>query len=513
MRVRPVAVLVLLCALFCSCKNTDTNRSAATKQPLVVLVSSDLATFDPQIPFEVDSNYVLGNIYDSLVEFDENFRLSPSLAKRWTNPDDRTWRFYLNEQAHFSDGSLLKASDIKFSIERLKSLHNSDLRGFVEHIKNIEIVNDDTIDIKTDTPFSILNHLVFIPIISEKHARAAGDRIAEHPVGTGAYKLISREKGRKITLALNEYYKPKPQVEKVEFVINSDVDNVLNTVLSRKPDVTLTLPFRKIEEFQRQNRPDLELIRSNGITVEYLIYNLKASIPGHKKNPLLDLNLRKALAESIDRDEMIRKVINGFGRPATQLIAPEIFGYDSTVRSPAFNPAEAKRLIEQSGYTGLELPIYTLKGRSYRLENLLIQYWNKIGIRSSLKIWSDATEMNEALNDGNFALALGGYLCTSGDAGELLTFGLHTRTDSAGYGKGNYADYSNGKVDRLIQENLRVLDPRKRLEMIQQVTKIVNSDLPYLPLLIYDDVYIVSKRIRWVPPVSGELKIRSITYR
>ena len=121
--------------------------------------------------------------------------------------------------------------------------------------------------------------------------------------------------------------------------------------------------------------------------------------------------------------------------------------------------------------------------------------------------------MNRALNSGNFAMTLGGYVCTSGDASELLSFGLHTRTDRGSYGKGNYAHYSNVEVDKLIQENLRVLDPRMRLEMIQKVMKIVNSELPYLPLLIYDDVYIVSKRIRWAPPVSGEIKIRNITYR
>ena len=514
MHVRLVIVFVLFAALFPSCKSRENHPvDGAQKSPLVILMASDLATLDPQIPFEVDSSYVLGNIYDSLVEFDAAFRLSPGLAKRWTNPDDRTWRFYLNEQAYFSNGTPLKGSDVKFSIERLKSLSHSDLRGFAEHILSIEIINDHTVDIKTDRPFSILNNLVFIPILSEKYTRAAGNKISESPVGTGPYRLLSRQKDEKITLAFNEYYKPKPEIEKVEFVINTDIESVLNTVLSMKPDVTLTLPFRKIEEFQKQNPPELELLRSNGITVEYLIYNLKPSVPGFQKNPLLDLNLRKALAQGIDRAQIIENVFKGFGRPATQLIAPEIFGYDSTVRPPEFNPAEAKRLVKEGGYQGLELPIHTLKGGSYRLENLLIGYWKEIGIRSSLKIWDDVNEMNRALNSGDFVLSLGGYVCTSGDAGELLSFGLHTRTDPGSYGKGNYAHYSNTEVDKLVQENLRVLDPKVRLEMIQRVMKIVNSELPYLPLLIYDDVYIVSKRIRWAPPVSGEMKIRNIDYR
>src|SRR3990172_6500982 len=176
------------------------------QRPLVILINTDLTTFDPQIPFEVDSTYVLGNIFDSLVEFDSSFRLSPGLAKRWTNPDDRTWRFHFNEEARFSDGSYLKSSDVRFSIERLRALPNSDLKGFVEHIKSSQIVNDHTIDIQTDMPQNIVNSLVFIPIVNEKQVRMVGEKISETPLGTGPYKLARWEKGKKIILNLNEYY-------------------------------------------------------------------------------------------------------------------------------------------------------------------------------------------------------------------------------------------------------------------------------------------------------------------
>src|ERR1700752_562861 len=121
MRAWLVIALALLGGFFLSCKEKEPS-AAPPKGPLVILVGTDLTSLDPQIPFEVDSSYVLGNIFESLVEFDSSFRLSPCLAKRWTNPDDHTWRFYLNEQAFFSDGTPLKGSDIKFSIERLKSL-------------------------------------------------------------------------------------------------------------------------------------------------------------------------------------------------------------------------------------------------------------------------------------------------------------------------------------------------------------------------------------------------------
>ena len=505
--------IVLILGLLVSCGEEPKPVPPPVRKPLVILVGTDLSTFDPQILFEVDSSYVLGNIFDALVEFDSSFRLSPSLAKRWTNPDDQTWRFYLNEKARFSDGAPLKASDIRFSIERLKSLPNSDLRGFTEHISRIHVINDQTIDIKTDTPFSILNDLVFIPILSERHVLKMGDRIRERPLGTGAYQLAIHEPGKKIVLKRNPYYSPAPEVEQIDFVISTGRDRNLEEVLEMKPDLSVTLPFRKIEEFQKLNPPDLQILRSNGISVEYLMFNLRPSIPGFTKNPLLDVRLRKALAHAINKTEMIDAIFKGFGRPATQLIAPEIFGYDSTIRPPEYNVEEARRLIAEAGFQNIELPIYTFEGGTYRLEKLLIEHLNRAGIKSSIKTWKEISDMNSALNSGDFVITMGGYVPTSGDAAELLSFGLHTRTEGKSFGKGNYADYSNPEVDHFSEQNLRELDTRTRLDMLQQAMRIVNNDLPYLPLLIYDDVYVISKRIHWIPPASGEIKVRNISYR
>src|SRR5262249_22033185 len=152
-------------------------KPAVKETPLVILTSTDLDTFDPQIPFEAESGYVLSNIFDTLVELDSSFRLSPGLATGWTNPDDRTWRFNLNENARFSDGTKLKASDVRFSILRLKSLVNSELQAFTQHVASVDVVNNSTIDIKTDIPRSILNDLVFVPILSEKHVKDANNKI------------------------------------------------------------------------------------------------------------------------------------------------------------------------------------------------------------------------------------------------------------------------------------------------------------------------------------------------
>jgi peptide/nickel transport system substrate-binding protein len=516
MRTRPAAWLLFLAfAVFNLAGCSKTSPSGSDQKPVMVLTATDVSTFDPQMPFEVESSYVLNNIFETLVDFDTSFHLSPRLAVRWTNPDDRTWRFYLSEKARFSDGSPLQASDVAFSINRLKSLAHSDLQGFTEHMDSIQVVDDQTVEIKSSGPVSILNNLVFIPIMSEKQVRKAGDKIGEQPMGTGPYRLVKWERKRSILLASNPYYQPKPDVDEVEFRISENPEKVLDDILSLKPDLAMYIPFRKLDEFEKKKTEDLHLVTSNGLAVEYVVFNTRPSIPDFKdKNPLSDVKFRRALAYATDRSAIIKTVLKGFGRPASQVIAPEIFGYDPEIKIAPPDLQAARALLAETDYSpAVEIPVYALEGGSYRLENLLITQWGKIGVKGTLRTWKDVAEMNRALGTGAFAVAVQAYSCTSGDASEFLTFSLHTLDEKNGYGRGNYAGYSNAELDRISESNLHVLSPKSRLDMLQRGMRIVAQDVPYLPLVISPDVYIVSDRIEWTPAINGDLKLGNMSFR
>lgn len=481
-------------------------------RPLVILIGSDVTTFDPQIPFD-ESSIVLGNIFQRLVEFDATFQLSPGLATRWTNPDDRTWRFYLNPESRFSDGSRLKASDVKFSIERLKGLSHSDLQGFTEHIIAVNAVDNHTVDIKTDISFSILNNLVFIPILNEKFVLNAGDKIAETPMGTGPYKLDHWEKDKHISMSVNPYYPYKPVIQKVDFLITIDPETVLDTIIRIKPDISNALPFRKIEDFQKRKAPGQRIVSANGIAVYYLILSMKPSLPDFNgKNPLTDLRVRKALSYSTNLSEVVQTISKGFGRLPTQMVAPEIFGFDPTIPAPTYDIEKAKALLSEAGYSNLTIPVYSRETGTHRFEKLLIEQWAKCGVTGVLKLLPD-DEYSSKQSTGDLPTSITGYQCGSGDASELLTFNMHTRNTEISYGKGNSALYSNPEVDRIAEENLRTFDPKERLLLLQKGMRIVTDEIPYLPLVIFDDVYVVSDRVNWNPPVTAELKISDITFK
>lgn len=511
MRIR--GLFLLLGAFSILCCGGGKDHPPVSQAPLVILLSLEPTNLDPQVPFD-DSDFVLGNIYETLVRFDSTFRLSPGLAQRWTNPDDRTWRFYLDERAKFSDGSPLRAADVKFSIERLQRLSGSDRRGFTEHISSVEVVEERTVDIKTDSPLIILNNLVYIPILSEKNVQAA----KQPPfLGTGPYRLKTWLKKDRIILERNTFYYRQPPIAEVHFLFFTSQEKVLDDVVRVKPDLTQGLPFRKIDDFTKlknENKaPSLQIQSHHGISVYYLVFNLRESVPDFPgKNPLMDIRLRKALALGTNKNDMVQRVLYGYGRAAAQVIAPEILGFDASVAAPEYDPVKAKQLVKEAGYSGLKIPVYVSTSSSANSEKALIHYWADIGIQGELRVLSNE-EFARRLSGGTLSLALSGYVCGSGDASEILTFCLHSRDPELKYGKGNYAAYSNKEVDRICEENLRLFDPRQRLHMLQNSLGIVSDELPYMPLLVLDDIYVVSDRLKWEPAVNGEIVCADMSFK
>lgn len=512
MKIRALVFILSILVLCTGCKKEQTPAPVGSTSGLVMLLGSDVTTFDPQIPFD-ESSIVLGNIFENLVEFDSNFQLSPGLATRWTNPDDRTWRFYLNPEARFSDGSRLKASDVKFSIERLKGLSHSDLQGFTEHIASIEVVDPVTVDIKTDIPFSILNNLVFIPVLSGRHVTSVEDKIGESPMGTGPYRLVKWEKEKSIVLEKNSHYDPAPSIGRVQFVIIQDPEKILDTLLTLKPDFSDSLQFRKVDEYEKKKDSNHRIVFANGISVYYFIFSLKPHLPDFpEKNPLSDVRVRKAISFATDLAETVKIVTNGHGRIPTQMIAPEIFGFDPSIPAPVYDAKKAQQLLAAAGYSNLTVPLYASGTGTHRLENATIEQWAKAGIKGVLKVLPDE-EFLEKQSKGELPVSMTGYSCTSGDASEILSFNLHSRDGNGTYGKGNFAFYSNPEIDRLTEDNLRTFNPRERLEMLQKAMNIVRQDVPYLPILIFDDMYVVSNRVAWTPPVSGEVRARDFRFK
>ncbi len=211
-------------------------------------ISQDISGFYPWIIRDMISISVNQNFFNPLVEIDNETRgIIPSLAEGWNNPDDLTWRFFLRRGVKFHNGDDFTSKDVKFTLEFLKNF-TFYLDRF-SSIANITILDNYTIDIKTSNIDSLLLYdLILVNILSQDYMLSILDTNESWPIGTGAYKLKEYVPDDHITLErFDEYWKGKPQIKQVNFIVKEDYEEILNSVINSSLDIA-PISFNDIEK-------------------------------------------------------------------------------------------------------------------------------------------------------------------------------------------------------------------------------------------------------------------------
>src|SRR5215510_6479478 len=198
---------------------------AQTKDTLTIGLVWINDTLDPHMHFLLVGILININMFVSLLHKNTKLEYEPSLATSWKALNDTTWEFKLRKGVKFHNGDLLTAEDVKFSFDRVlepgKEQKRSPQYGNVRAIKEVRIVNPDTIHLVTDKPFPLLlERLVFFPIVPKKHIEKVGDEAfgSTATVGTGPWKLVEYKRDQSIKLdAFDGHWRGKPAFKHLVF--------------------------------------------------------------------------------------------------------------------------------------------------------------------------------------------------------------------------------------------------------------------------------------------------------
>src|SRR5687768_4247465 len=161
---------------------------AQPKDTLTVALVSHAPTLDPHMHFERVGILVNINMFDSLLHRSPKLEFEPSLATSWKALSDTQWEFKIRKGVKFHNGETLTPEDVKYSFDRvIDQTKKSPQYGNVRAIKEVRVVNPETVHIITDKPFPLLlERLVFFPIVPKKHIETVGDQAfgTTAPVGT-----------------------------------------------------------------------------------------------------------------------------------------------------------------------------------------------------------------------------------------------------------------------------------------------------------------------------------------
>lgn len=451
---------------------------------LIYATGTDALTLDPQFVTDVPTSRVVMQIHETLVKYDLEMNIIPCLAESWeVSSDQLTWTFRLRKGVKFQDGTPFNAEAVKYTFDRiLDPATASPRKSSAGMVKGVKVVDEYTVAITTQKPFGpFLAQLTAynLSILSPTQAKKLGKKYAQNPSGTGPFKLESWIPGEKIVLARNEgYWGKKAYLDKVVFkVVPEDATRVM-LLLSGEADVIASVPTVLLDKLQQSK--DVKVMRERGFRTIYIGLN-------NKVKPFDDIRVRKAVSHAINPEAIVNGVLKGIGTLGGSFESPAIPGAIQGLKPYPYDPARAKKLLAEAGYPdGFTTALYTPTGR-YLMDRQVAEavqgQLKEVGIKAEIKApdWGTLTALLDKYTE--IPMFLMGKGSPTGDLD--LTLNLTIKTG----GRMNHFSYSNPKVDKLIEQQQGITDPKKRFQVLYEIQKIIYEECPAVVLFYEDQVF------------------------
>lgn len=510
----------LLAILFLTPSCTEEDYASPHKRrSLTVIQSSDIFTLDPHTFNETVTHSLLNNIMEPLVRMDANLRidLEGSLAKGWMNPDDRTWRFHLRPGVRFHNGFILTAHDVKASLERARNHPLTDVGGGLGNIESMTVEDDLTLVIVLKQPSAILLQTLSSCMImpKEQTEKWSEEENPEIPIGTGPYRFVSWNKGESVELrSFDEYWQGLPTFEQVRIEAVNDPLERVKLLTRGKADLVVDIPVEMVDQVKRQR--GVTLISQEGLRVIYLGFDVgrtRSPYVGVTPNPLMDRRVREAIYRAIDEDRIIREVLHGYGKPATQFCAPSVFGFNTTLERLPYDPARARELLREAGYPdGFPLTFHCPNNRYVKDEEIgrmVAEQLREVGIDLTFVPLPKEVFLRD-VSEGRYTFFLVGWDCSEGDAISVFLDCLHS-AEGTDYGSFNAGRYHNESLDALIETTEITIDPVDRARLFEEAQEVGMEDIPWVPLHIEVNLYGVQEGFHFTPRLDKMIFLSDIS--
>ncbi|MDQ0323766.1 peptide/nickel transport system substrate-binding protein [Pararhizobium capsulatum DSM 1112] len=474
---------------------------------LTVGLTSDAVNLDPQAGEELSSNILFYHIYDPLVRRNADLSFGPGLAESWELADDTTWVFKLRKGVKFHNGEEFKASDVVFTLDRLKKSLMANLGA---NISSFKAIDDYTVEIKTPRPYAVLpNDLAAVLILNEKYVKEAGDETADlKPIGTGPYKLVEWVKEDHIALESNKDYYAGP----------AKLDTVTFRPITNGATRTAALLTGEVDVVQDLNVRDVDRVKADGrykVLAQPSLLNVVLSIDQREKSPTVDLDknpmvdhrVREAMVRAIDVGAINKVIMNGLSTPSEQYVPASHTGYldGASFRDMyPFDVEKATALMAEAGYAdGFTVTLDATNNRyvnDQQIVQALASMLGKIKINLKLNLMPKSNFFGYIrVPSDKSSLIMSGWDVPSGDGGSMYSVMFYTRDKKEGYGQVNRGSYSNPEVDALIDKADATAKLDQRDKFLQDVTKILMADIPMIPIHYEQDLYAAKTSVDITP--------------
>ncbi|MCF6460639.1 ABC transporter substrate-binding protein [Clostridium sp. Cult3] len=486
-------IIVLIASLLAGCGNGDNAPSEDGKggksegdKVMIVRATGDPMTFNPDTIPDDYAYPIVQNIFNRLVKLDASKQIIPDLATDWdVSEDGKTITFNLRDDAKWHDGEKVTSKDVKYTFDTIKENESYYMSSRLAIVDSIETPDEYTVVFNMNRPdVSFIADLGWYgTFILPEHIFNNGQSwednpASKEPIGSGPFKFEDFKQGESITLVANpDYHEGAPKLDKIIFSIIPDDATAVEALLNGDIDVLDSVPAANVKELEANE--NIRLALNEYPSPMRIIFNLNEEI-------LQDVNVRRAIATAIDREEISQKIFDGIQKPEYNMY-PSLIEWvsNSEQTAPKFNIEEAINILEEAGYTkdadgyyirGLTIDVFEDGGypdAAKLMEATLAQAGIELIVQvHEFNAWSEKVDIQR-----DFMLELqGGFMGPDPAA-------LQKRLGTGEYS--NYGDYSNKEFDELLEKGAATGNQDERAKYYKKAQAILAEELPYIPIVAY----------------------------
>lgn len=523
-------------------KEADTSaaeKEAGEPVSVTVGVAQQFTTLDPGLSTETVNRFALAHMYAGLYKKIEDGSVVPDLAagEPEVSEDGLTYTIKLKDGLVWSDGEPITAQDFVFAVNRNLTYGAENgfvtdkmvryLEGAEEHLADTEVdletfsfagveaLDDQTIVYHLKTPCAFFTGLLcsggWTPLREDVAEAGFSEWAVEpgYPV-TGAYVLDYCNENEKVVLKKNEnfYDAENVTVDEITFQVMPDMDAQAAAFKTGDLDAALAINASIVATYENQNelwnRP------------QQSVYSIDLNSGEKGPEALKDVNVRRALAIAINREEIVKAINAGdFYTPLYGYVPHGMKGAEGDFREEGdakqvyqqYDPEKAKELLKEAGYD--ESNPLTLK---YKYSNnsihadvaqMLEQMWKAVGINVELEVVESGVFYDQ-IDQGDFDLARYGLSC-SNDPSEFLNQWTQAMQPVAAVADDSY--------DQMMTDVAKIVDRTEYMNKLHEIeTYLVEEQVYVIPLFDFNEPALKKENLKGVYMTPGDVPIYSYGY-
>ncbi|HEY4651208.1 MAG TPA: ABC transporter substrate-binding protein [Pontibacter sp.] len=519
-------VFALLSTVLFLCQSCNSSSGKGTDKTVFRYNQPEaLSSLDPAFARNQANIWATTQLYNGLVELDQELKTGPGIAKSWeVSEDGRTYTFMLREDVYFHDhevfpggkGRKVTAQDVAYSFKRIVDPATASTGAWIFNDKVLTdedgtitdtaflAVNDSTFKIYLNEPFIAFLEILTMPyafVVPHEAVEKYGKDFRANPVGTGPFVFKQWDEGNAIIMHRNpKYWRKDEKGQQLPYL-----DAVQISFITDRKSEFLTFMQGKLDFLSGVREGSRDLILNNDGTVqedfkgkftvrkepylntEYIGFQLD---PTNLKDPnpaLQDKRVRQALNYAINKKEMIAYFRNNIGIPGHSGMVPPSLPSFSQEKVPgySYNPKKAKELLTAAGYSlqkPLKLRLSTVAEHK-ELAEYMQKKWAETGVQVEIDI-NQGPAHQEAVDNGRSEFWMKSWLGDYPDAENYLALFYSKNFSPAGPNKTHFV---NKEFDKLYEQAKLERDVQKRWELYQAMDRIVVEECPVI-VLYYDEV-------------------------